>query len=184
MIDFEIIETPRLLLRAQTPEVFKQVMETYTHGQLLEYFGYDTDDRLEFERLRYTGGQTTFRLSFLYFHLIEKENKKVIGGCGFHTWNTVHHRAEIGYEVFSEPHKNKGFMKEALPVILTYGFNQLNLHRIEALVGPENTPSLKLIKSAGFTQEAVLREHYFVNGVHEDSVMFSLLKSEWPALNS
>lgn len=174
-----ILETPRLLLRAITPELFNYVMETYTDEQLMDYFGYDTEDRLVKEKERHAGGITTFRTAMLYFHLIDKESNRVIGGCGYHTWYVPHARAEIGYELFSEPHKNKGLMKEALLPILAYGFDKMNLHRIEAFVSPENTPSIQLMKHAGFSKEGHLREHYFKDGRYEDSVVFSILKSEW-----
>jgi ribosomal-protein-alanine N-acetyltransferase len=55
------------------------------------------------------------------------------------------------------------------------------LHRIEALVGPHNIPSLKLVKSFGFREEGRLREHYFINNQLEDSIVFSLLKREYLA---
>lgn len=73
----------------------------------------------------------------------------------------------------------QGFMKEALPPIIHYGFTQMLLHRIEALVGGENIASLKLIQQNGFVKEGVLREHWKINDIMDDSWMFSLLKWEW-----
>ena len=70
-------------------------------------------------------------------------------------------------------------MKEALPFVLQYGFEEMELKRIEALVGPNNEASLRLIRSMGFVQEGLLREHYFTNGRFEDSLFFSLLQREF-----
>jgi ribosomal-protein-alanine N-acetyltransferase len=69
-------------------------------------------------------------------------------------------------------------MKEAVKPILDYGFTKMLLNRVEALIGAENTPSLKILQANNFTFEGTLREHYNVNEVHEDSLLFSLLKSE------
>lgn len=70
-------------------------------------------------------------------------------------------------------------MTEALREVLNYGFSELKLHRIEALVAESNIPSIRLLKRFGFTKEGTMREDYVVNGVSEDSDCYSLLKWEW-----
>lgn len=70
-------------------------------------------------------------------------------------------------------------MSEAVKAIIHHGFTKMNLNRIEALVSPKNNPSFKLIANLGFSQESVLKEHYNVDGVLEDSFLFALLKSEY-----
>lgn len=173
------IETPRLLLRSLTPEVYKKVFTTLSDAALREFFGCRNDAELEEERKKYEQGLSMYRKSLLLFQLIEKSLGQIIGWCGYHTWYLPHHRAEIGYVISDESKKGKGFMKEALPYVLDFGFNEMKLQRVEALIGPDNLPSLKLVHSMGFVQEGVLREHYFVNGRFEDSVIFSLLKQDF-----
>lgn len=75
--------------------------------------------------------------------------------------------------------RSQGLMTEALHAVIEHGFTKMNLHRIEALVGIENTPSLKLMQKFKFTQEGILRQHYFINDKYEDSVVFSLLREEY-----
>ena len=70
-------------------------------------------------------------------------------------------------------------MNEAVSSIIDYGFNELNLHRIEALVGSNNIPSLKIIESHHFIKEGLLRQHYFVEDKFEDSIVFSILQNEY-----
>jgi ribosomal-protein-alanine N-acetyltransferase len=67
--------------------------------------------------------------------------------------------------------------------VLNYGFTELELHRIQALIAIENEPSLKLLLKNGFTKEGIMREDYVVNGKNEDSHCFSLLKWEWETQN-
>ena len=74
-------------------------------------------------------------------------------------------------------------MTEALKATLEFGFTQLNLHRIEALVADWNIPSVKLLQRYGFTKEGIMREDYCVNGKNEDSDCYSLLKWEWEKQN-
>ena len=70
-------------------------------------------------------------------------------------------------------------MSEAILRIIDYGFSQMNLHRIEAFIGPANIASQKLVEKLGFQKEGVLREHYRKQGVIEDSIVYSLLKKEY-----
>ncbi len=179
------VETPRLLLRALTPEVYKKVFTSLSEAELREFFGCRNDAELGEERKKYEQGLSMYRKSLLIFQMIEKSSGQIIGWCGYHTWYLPHHRAEIGYMISDESKKGLGYMKEALPFVLDFGFNEMKLQRVEALIGPDNVPSLKLVHSMGFVQEGVLREHYFTNGRFEDSVIFSLLKQDfsWKPLN-
>ena len=124
-------------------------------------------------------GMETHRLSMYFFLLINRENNLPIGECGFHTWNKSHNRAELFYSLRNDADKQKGFMTEALQAVLDFGFNQLNLHRITALVAAYNIPSVKLLLRYGFTKEGTMREDYIVDGKNEDSDCYSLLKWEW-----
>ena len=70
-------------------------------------------------------------------------------------------------------------MTEAMSAILTYGFTDLGLHRIEADIDPRNTRSRSLLLKLGFTYEGNLRQRYFFRGQFEDEYYFGLLKDEW-----
>ena len=70
-------------------------------------------------------------------------------------------------------------MTEAMVSVIEYGFNAMNLERIEAFVSPNNTPSIKLLKRMKFKEEGFLKHHYFHNNKMEDSMIFALLKSEY-----
>lgn len=173
-----IIFTERLLLREMNPECYLQVMGL-SDADIKHFFGMQSDEELVKEKERYQLGMTMSGRSFLYFHLVEKDSNLVIGWCGYHTWFPYHRRAEIGYVLNQDAYKGNGFMREAFPVILRFGFEQMNLHRIEALISPGNQPSLKLVERAGFKKEGLLREHYMNDGIAEDSIVFSLLQHEF-----
>jgi ribosomal-protein-alanine N-acetyltransferase len=46
-------------------------------------------------------------------------------------------------------------------------------------VGPFNDASIKLVHNFGFQREGYMREHYYREGIHEDSILYSLLKSDF-----
>ena len=178
-MNIDCIQTPRLILRTLTPEVYEYVFTRYSKPELMEFFGCATEREYEEEYKKFNDGLSMYRKSLLIFQLIEKESNKVIGWCGYHTWYLNHDRAEIGYAILDESKKQKGFMKEALKEVINYGFIKMGLKRIEALLAPDNNPSLKLVTAFGFQKEGVLREHYLTKGRYEDSVMFSLLEREF-----
>ncbi len=175
----EILETPRLRLRKLTPEITNHIFTTMDDNALIDFLGLADFETLEKEKEKFRGGLQTFNKSFVNFQLIDKETGKVIGGCGFHTWFPLHYRAELGYGLFYDSYKQKGLMSEALKAVLDYGFNEMKLHRVEALTATYNTASLAIFKKFGFTFEGTLREHYNVDGKMEDSVMYSLLNHEY-----
>ncbi|ESU27601.1 acetyltransferase, ribosomal protein N-acetylase [Flavobacterium limnosediminis JC2902] len=177
-MNFELLETNHLILRKLTPEVYAFVFQHYNDDELKVFLGFSTEDELSKEKIKFEKGMTTYNRSFVNFQLIDKQTNAIIGACGFHTWFTEHNRAEIGYALFSESHKGKGIMTEALKAVIGYGFKTMNLNRIEALIGPNNEASLRLVQKLNFTKEGHLRKHYFKNGFAEDSVVFSLLREE------
>lgn len=177
-----MLETERLLLRLSKPENYKEVFETYSDEDAKQFLGIATDEALAEQRARYNGNMTTYRTSFVYFHLIDKYTNEIIGDCGFHTWYFQHARAEIGYSLWKEAYKNRGFMKEAIRPIVRYGFEAMKLNRIEAFVSPKNIPSQKLVKYVGFKEEGCLREHYRKDNVIEDSLVFGLLHKDFELL--
>jgi ribosomal-protein-alanine N-acetyltransferase len=172
------IETPRLLLRIETAEEYKQIFESHDDATLMQYFGL-TETELELEKVKVKGGICTYRTDVVFFHLIEKATHHVLGSCAFHNWFRMHQRSEIGYALRKEEYKGKGFMKEVFLPIIDYGFNTLNLNRIEAFISPNNIPSQRLVQRLGFQQEGLLRGHFCYNGAIEDSLVFGLLRDEF-----
>ena len=178
-MEFDQIITDRLILRQLTPEVYDYVFQTYSSASLLHFFGLSTQEELDLERKKYQNGLSTYNRKFLYFQLLDKLHGNIIGWCGYHTWYIDHYRAELGYALFDDAHKGKGLMSETLVPIIKYGFEQMNLNRIEAFVGPENTASNKLLQKFHFVKEGQMRSHFFKNNQMEDSIVYSLLRSEF-----
>jgi ribosomal-protein-alanine N-acetyltransferase len=175
---FKEIITKRTILRELTQESFDFIYSEMSQDEQLDVLGITSTEELLKEKEKHKKGLSTHNKKFLYHQLIDKKTNKIIGWCGFHTWYTDHNRAEIGYGLFDDDYKNKGIMSEAIALIVNYGFSNMNLERIEAFVGPDNTPSIKLLKRMKFKEEGLLKHHYFHNDEMEDSIIFALLKSE------
>lgn len=173
------IETCRLLLKEINPEALYQLFSDYSKDDIMKFMGLQTEQQFLNEKERYLKGWTTYNIHFKGFYLIRKDDNVTLGQCGFHTWYFRHYRAELGYALLMDEYKQQGYMKEALSPIIDFGFNEMNLNRIEAYIAIENTPSLKLLQHYGFIFEGIMRQHYYKNGVCEDSHCFSLLKQDY-----
>ena len=174
-----IIETQRLKLTGYTCQDMTFIFENFSRDEIKKILGHRTDEDYQIEEYKYKNGYASYNRAFILFLLTERTTKSIIGRCGLHNWNKEHHRAEIGYNISDENFKRKGLMTEAVSSIIDYGFKELNLHRIEALVGSNNIPSLKIIESQHFTREGLLRQHYYLANKYEDSIVFSILYKEY-----
>jgi RimJ/RimL family protein N-acetyltransferase len=104
-------------------------------------------------------------------------NGEIIGTCTLAELSTEHRRAELGFAL-ARSHWGRGYMREALPALLDFAFDRLELARITADADPRNDRSIRLLQRLGFQTEGSLRQHYLVNGEWQDAVLFGLLSSE------
>lgn len=178
-MNFVIIETSRLILKGISPDDMNYIFENLTKSKIKKILGHCSEEDFRKEEFKHKNGYSSYNRSFLLFLLIDKESNSIIGRCGLHNWNKEHKRAEIGYIMEDERFKGKGLMTEALNVIMDYGFSKMNLNRIEALVGIENGPSLRLMEKYNFKREGVLKQHRQIDDQFEDSVLFSKLFCEY-----
>lgn len=105
-----------------------------------------------------------------------KGTTTVIGTIGYNSFST-NHKATIGYDLQTQYWKN-GYVTEALQKVIEYGFNQLQVNRIEAEVMQGNVSSEKILFKLNFTNEGLLRDWMYWNDRHYDMTMFSLLKKD------
>lgn len=90
-------------------------------------------------------------------------------------------RAELGIAVQDKTKWSKGFGTDAIKLALEYGFDDLELNRIELTVDSENGRGRRCYEKCGFVEEGLLRQHRFVEGRFGDTVVMSVLRSEWEA---
>jgi ribosomal-protein-alanine N-acetyltransferase len=75
--------------------------------------------------------------------------------------------------------RGKGVVSEALGAMLDYGFDQMNLHSVEAGVTPGNEASTRMLQKLGFRLEGHLRESFLTDRGFVDSLIYSMLRSDW-----
>lgn len=179
MQQMETFTTERLLLKLHTPQVFDTVFTTLSDGEIKSFLALSSEEELAKEKQRFADGAYAQFKNLRWFQLCDRITNEVLGSCGFHIWYKQHSRAEIGYNLKRDSDKQKGLMSEAVAFILDYGFSTMQLNRVEAFVGPDNIPSLKIMAKFGFEKEGYCKEHYCFNGVLDDSVLFALLRKNY-----
>lgn len=176
--EFPILSTDRFILRELVEDDALRLYSFLSSEKVTEYFGMFPLIDVETAKgiiIRY---KNSFNEDFAIRWGIElKESNIIIGTCGFHNWNHRHKRAEIGYELH-EDYWGKGYAKEAIKTIIEYGFSNMQLSRIEAMVYPENKNSEKLLRKIGFDYEGLLKGYAFFRNKQQDLKMFSLLNND------
>lgn len=98
----------------------------------------------------------------------------LIGTIGFWKIDQEHYRGEIGY-LMDPAFQGRGLMQEAMVEVISYGFDTMKLHSIEANVNPANVASIRLLERMRFDREAYFKENYYYDGKFIDSAIYSLL---------
>jgi [ribosomal protein S5]-alanine N-acetyltransferase len=107
---------------------------------------------------------------------------KFAGVISLHTINIKNHTAEIGYWM-EKSMRGKGIGTIAAKMITDYGFRSLGFRRIDGLVDVENLASQKLLTSAGFQKEGILRNKVSRDdGRQIDMALFATTDSTWKPL--
>ncbi|BAB04304.1 GNAT family protein [Halalkalibacterium halodurans] len=83
----------------------------------------------------------------------------------------------IGY-FLDKVHNGKGYMTEAVKLVVDYAFTELAFHRIEAGVMPHNIGSINVLLKAGFQKEGLARKNVKINGRWEDHQTLAILEGE------
>lgn len=178
-MNFRIVETQRLILKGLSPRDMDAIFGSYPKAEIMHLLGHRSEEDYLAEEHKQKNGYSTYNRDFLLFLLNDKNTGRIIGRCGLHNWNKDHARAEIGYVMHDEGQRQKGLMSEAVAAVIAYGFHELKLHRIEALAGASNIPSLRILEKFGFQKEGLLREHWQMPNGFENSLVFSLLRKEY-----
>lgn len=178
--DMPAFETERLLLRKVTGQDLDDVFEFSSDPEVAHRMTWEKNDSKE-ETLSnflqptlegYQDGQSGV------WAIVYKDSKKVIGTCSLVGWSNEHQKAEIGY-VLNRKFWGAGIATEASQEVLNYGFDVLQLNRIEGGCDLDNIGSEKVMLKAGMTFEGVLRKNERIKGEFRDTKIFSILKSEF-----
>ncbi len=178
------LHTPRLILRKMEKSDAADMYEYACDETVTKYLLWEphVNERFTLRYLSYI--QSRYRAGEFYdWAIIEKSKNKMIGTCGFTSFDFPNNSAEVGY-VLNPRFWHCGIAAEALFEVIRFGFNTLNLNRIEAKYMVDNVNSLRVMEKVGMTFEGISRKSMFVKGKYVSIGVCSILKSEFEGFES
>lgn len=179
---FPEIRTKRLILRRPSTKDVEWYFEHFSSPEVVWGGGEPGPKNIRAARKEFREYLTDLyrkRRGFRWIITLKGDGRP-IGTLGFYKWSpSASYQAEMGYDLARE-HWGKGIMSEAMEAVIDFGFEKMELNRIEVFVMPRNKRSIKMIKSLGFKREGLLRQRYFDEfGDYADDILFSMLRSDW-----
>ena len=159
------LETERLILRRMKPSDSEDMFEYASRPEVSEYLLW----------LPHTTQR--FTKNFYDWAVTIKSTGKMIGTCGFTSFDLTNNSAEVGY-VLSSSYWGLGIAPEALKKVIDFGFSELRLHRICARIMDGNARSEAVAKKCGLSLEATMRDLLFVKGKYRTIKIYSLLETD------
>ncbi len=112
------------------------------------------------------------------FFIFRASDDVLVGACNLNNVRRgVLQAADLGYWI-GAPYLRKGHCRAAVRRVLSYAFQTLRLHRVEAATRLENEASRQLLLSVGFTPEGVARQYLKIDGEWRDHLKFAILRGD------
>ena len=102
----------------------------------------------------------------------------LVGRIGLHHVNLQNNNAAIGYWLTKNT-EGKGIISQSCKALITFGFQELGLHRIEIKAATGNIRSQAIPEKLNFKKEGILRQAEWVNNQYLDLYIYSILHYEW-----
>lgn len=103
----------------------------------------------------------------------------LIGACGLFSVNWINRSAELGIAIWNKKYWGQRIGKEALRLLLRYGFDYLNLHSIFLRVNENNPRAIAAYERVGFQHSARHRDAIFQEGNFKDTLLMDILEGEF-----
>ncbi len=173
------LQTKRLILRQICPRDAEDMFDYASREEVTRYLLWSPHETKSYTAHYVNYLQKRYKLGdFHDWAVIFRENNKMIGTCGFTSFQPSANTGEVGY-VLHPDYWGKEIASEALSAVIDFGFHRMQLHRIEARYMVENVASRRVMEHCGMTFEGVLREAVLCRGKYEDVGVCSILADEF-----
>ncbi len=173
------LETERFILRKISVDDTDDMYEYSKEYGVTKYLTWSphadkgvTLDYLIYLQDRYKTGD------FFDWAIICKDTGKMIGTCGFTRFFFQHNGAEIGY-VLNPNYYGQGIATEIVGRVLQFGFEKLDLERIEGKFMIENQASRRVMEKNGMIFEGVRRNGMLIKGVYRNIGICAIIREDF-----
>lgn len=110
--------------------------------------------------------------------VVETHDGTVLGTCGlFDTEQPENRSAQLGIAIVDRSRWGRGYGTDTMRTLCRFGFEEMNLHRVELWVFADHARAIATYEKVGFVREGVARRHHWNDGWRDD-VLMSLLEGE------
>lgn len=174
------IETERLILRrfeySDTQAMLKNWIADEKIQSMYSEPVYSTEAEVTELLDKYIGSYT--KEDYYRWAIIDKETDECVGQIAYFLVDSKNHFAEIEYCVGSD-FQCRGYATEATKAVIAYGFDKINLHKVQICTRTINKPSMRVIEKCGFTYEGTLRDYFYMDGGYQGRLYYSILRNEY-----
>jgi ribosomal-protein-alanine N-acetyltransferase len=176
----QTIETERLILRRFAYSDDDAMLKNFIADEKVQSMYsepvYTTKEAVKELLDKYIG--SCEREDYYRWAIVEKASGECIGQIAYFLVDSKNHFAEIEYCIGSA-YQRRGYATEAARAVILYGFEKINLHKVQICTKTINAPSKRVIEKCGLTYEGTLRDYFFMNGQYVGRLYFSILRSEY-----
>ena len=181
--EYQPIETPRLTLRAPTPEDAADLAERRSDPETALHQAWTVPYPLAKAQELIAAVTSHDMLApghWSQFIIVRREDGRIVGDLAAHLSENGK-TAEVGYTLHAWA-RGQGYATEATAALCDHLVRDIGVHRLEAATHPDNIASIAVLTRLGFAPEGVQRESYWVEDVVSDNALFGLLARDWTPL--
>ena len=176
---FPHLESDRLIYRQFTDDDAQRLYDIRDNEKVMQYMDAYPEPNVESVKHKIQEMNLAFEMKLgINWAMIKKNTAVMIGYFGIWKIDADNCRGEIGYAL-DPKYWGKGYMSEAFQRLISFGFQKLHLHSLEANINPHNESSGKILLKHGFVKEGYFRENFYFDGKFLDSEVYSLLERDW-----
>ena len=175
------------MLKLQGKQIYLAVLERTDCTKLFEDDEYDFNNPTEilhignsiekanewFDEIQKIQGKTNVRLGIFL------NSGAIIGDVALQNIDTQNRSCSIGVGIAKLTNRNNGYGKEAVRLMLNYGFNHLGMERITARTCETNISAQKSLERVGFVLEGKERKAIYMGGKRYDKYNYGILAQEY-----
>lgn len=175
----QTLYTPRLCLRQIVMSDLEAMYAYASQKEVTQYLLWLPHPTKDYTSRYLAYLQDRYRAGDFYdWAIVPNDVGRMVGTCGFTRFDFSNNCAEVGYVLNPEFH-GRGYVTEALLRVLSFGFHELKLHRIEAHYLENNLASRRVMERVGMTFEGVKRGAMIVKGKYENVGVCAILREEY-----
>lgn len=120
----------------------------------------------------------------LHLSIVDKSTDELIGMTGLLNIDRINHHAQLYITIGNKKYRGMHLPDEVIPLVLEYGFSELELKKIYLYTLPNNDRARHVYERNGLRRDGILRQHVYCRGKQQDLYVHSILKNEFKEIQN